>query len=184
MKAISATKTHKCKVCKAAYTKRNPWQSLCGSAECAVSIAVKSKAKRDRLDRAETRQKLEALATRRDWVKKAQTAVNAFIRARDADKPCISCGTTAKVSYHAGHYLSTSARPNLRFNPLNIHKQCAQCNLFLSGNPILYRMELIKRIGLELVEGLEADNTTMKYTKDDLRAIATKYKLMTKELQK
>lgn len=35
----------------------------------------------------------KALLTRGDYIKKAQTAFNAFIRERDEGKPCPSCGT-------------------------------------------------------------------------------------------
>ncbi|EOX5450526.1 recombination protein NinG, partial [Escherichia coli] len=34
-----------------------------------------------------------ALKPRSYWIKQAQQAVNAFIRERDRDLPCISCGT-------------------------------------------------------------------------------------------
>ena len=96
--------------------------------------------------RKEDRAKREKLKSRAQWLKEAQQAFNAWIRLRDADKPCISCGRHHEGQWYAGHYLSTGARPELRFEPLNVHKQCSACNTHLSGNLVLYRAELVRRI--------------------------------------
>ena len=191
MNAISLTKQFKCKVCKSAYVKRNPWQSLCGAVTCAVSIADKSKAKRARLDRAETRQKLGDLATFPQLVKKAQIAFNGYIRARDYGKPCICCGKpiawgTASTGgvCDAGHYRSVGSAPHLRFNEDNCHAQLKQCNQYKSGNAVDYRLGIIQRIGQRRVDIVEADQCLRKYTKDGLKELAKQYRLMTKELQK
>ena len=36
---------------------------------------------------------------------------------RDFDKPCVSCGNYHQGQWHAGHYLTVGARPELRFEP-------------------------------------------------------------------
>ena len=46
-----------------------------------------------------------------------------------------------------------------------------------------YRVGLIKRIGLEAVESLEADQTPKKYTIAELRAIKAHYVAKLKELK-
>ena len=115
-------------------------------------------------------------------MQEAQQAFNAWIRARDAGKGCISCGTHNGKA-NAGHYLSTGARPELRFDPYNCHKQCAPCNAHLHGNLVLYRMELIKRIGLIRVLRLEGPHPTAKLTIEDLRAIRDDYRRKLKEMQ-
>lgn len=191
MNAISPTKTYKCKVCKSPYTKRNTWQSLCGSESCAIKVANNSKAKRDRLDRAVTRQKIDGLATYPQLVKKAQIAFNGFIRARDFGTPCICCGKpiawgTASTGgvCDAGHYRSVGSAPHLRFNPDNVHAQLKNCNQYKSGNAVDYRLGLIQRIGQERVDILEADQCLRKYTKDGLRELAKQYRDLTKQLTK
>jgi hypothetical protein len=125
-----------------------------------------------RKERAEAKQKLKRRA---DYVREAQQAVNAYVRARDADLPCISCGRWHDGQWHAGHYLSTGARPNLRFDEQNIHKQCQPCNTHLSGNLVNYRRRLIEKIGIDAVEGIEADQSTRKWSVDDLVDIRRQY---------
>ena len=110
--------------------------------------------------------------------------MNKFIRARDADKPCISCGRFHGGQWHAGHYLTTGARPELRFNELNIHKQCQPCNTHLHGNLVLYRVNLIDRIGLDMVEWLEGPHEPLKLTREDLIELRNTYRRKAKELEK
>ena len=86
---------------------------------------------------------------------KAQKVFNAYIRKRDEGLPCISCGTGQPQ--HAGHYFSAGHYSKLRFDERNVSGQCIRCNYYLSGNQIGYRQGLIKRIGLEAVEQLEAE---------------------------
>lgn len=120
---------------------------------------------------------------RSHWLKQAQTAFNAFIRARDSDQPCISCGRHHDGQYHAGHYRSVGSCPELRFDERNVFKQCMPCNAHLSGNLINYRVNLILKIGPEAVESLEGPHDPKKYTVDDLKQIASAYKRKLKELQ-
>jgi hypothetical protein len=118
----------------------------------------------------------EALKTRSEWLKDLQDVFNTFIRLRDKDKPCISCGTfTGKMN--AGHYKSVGGSPELRFNELNVHKQCEYCNTHLSANLIEYRIGLVKRIGVEQVEFLERkDHEPLKLTVDEIKEKIRIYK--------
>jgi len=145
-----------------------------------VKLAREIQQKQARKRKAEGRFKLR---TRREWIKLAQFAFNRYIRIRDDALPCVSCGRLHQGQWHAGHYLSTGARPELRFEPDNVHKQCQPCNTHLSGNIALYRAELCRRIGVARVEELEADQAPRKYTVDDLIEIESRYKRLAKELQ-
>jgi hypothetical protein len=136
-----------------------------------MSQVKKSREKKALESRKETRSALTALKTRRDWLKEAQAAVNKYVRARDAGKPCVSCGALTAGQWDAGHYRSAGGHPALRLDPLNIHKQCSVCNAHKSGNLIEYRKELINRIGLEKVEWLEGPHEPKKYSIEDLKAI-------------
>jgi hypothetical protein len=127
-----------------------------------------------------TKDALAKLKPRSKWMQEAQQAFNAWIRYRDRDQGCISCGThDGKVN--AGHYLSTGARPELRFEPLNVHRQCERCNTYLHGNLIAYRVELIRRIGQEIVEALEGPHPPRKFTIPELQAIRDQHRTKVKE---
>lgn len=186
---VKEPKQKKCKSkgCGVLFTPTRPMQTVC-SVMCAVLDArikreqaeTKKRQEQRRKDR-ETRDKLK---TRADWLKEAQAAFNAYIRARDADQPCISCGRHHTGQWHAGHYLSRGARPELAMHPDNCHKQCAPCNTHLSGNLVLYRVNLINKIGLDRVEWLEGPHEPLKLTVTDIKAIRDKYRALAKQLEK
>jgi len=113
--------------------------------------------------------------------KQAQSAFNAFVRERDKLLPCISCQRHHTGQYHAGHYKSTGARSDIRFNEDNCHKQCAPCNNHLSGNIGEYLPNLIKKIGQHRVDILDYTLIT-KYTCLQLLEIEKEYKLKLKAL--
>lgn len=121
---------------------------------------------------AETRERKQKLKTKSDYLKEAQAAFNAYVRARDKDDACISCGNYVLNDqigggWDAGHYRSTGSAPHLRFHLWNCHKQCVKCNRFLSGNVAEYRKGLIKKIGIEKVEALESMNAVENTGKKD-----------------
>lgn len=175
-----------CAMCDKEFTPRSSLQKVC-SPLCAVKYTQAQKAKKAaKLERAKVKQKREELATVPELTKKAQAAFNAFIRARDKGKPCISCGAPlghAPNSYDAGHYRSVGSASHLRFDENNVHGQCKKCNRYLSGNAVAYRAGLIERVGIDEVERLERDNTPRKWSKDELRELAEKYKEKNKELR-
>lgn len=116
-----------CKSCRAKFTPVRPMQSVCCTA-CAVNLAETTKAKAKQRaaaeDRRLTRAALVKLKPRAQLVREAQTAFNAWIRARDAHESCVSCGRMHEGQWHAGHYRSAGSRPDLRFDEANVHKQC------------------------------------------------------------
>ena len=65
---------------------------------------------------------------------------------------------------YAGHYRTTAAAPQLRFDERNIHKQCVVCNQHKSGNLVPYRVELINRIGQEAVDEIESNHNRHRWT--------------------
>ncbi len=183
-------KPSKCKVCGAEFTKARPLQKVC-SPVCAIelskTIQKKIKAKKAAEDRKETKQKLDAMRTKPQLTRLAQVAFNAFIRARDAGKPCISCDTILSNepnTFDAGHYRSVGSAPHMRFVEDNVHGQCKHCNNYLAGNHVAYRQRLVERIGLKAVEHIEADQTVRKYTREGLEEIAKHYRAETRKLKK
>ena len=159
--SATALKQKKCRHCKDMFT---PWAStqVACSPVCAIAVTNDRKAKRERKEHA---QKKLTLKTRAQWLKEAQTAVNAFVRLRDEARPCVSCDkpNNGQHQRHASHYRSVGACSSLRFNTLNIHASCSTCNSVLSGNLIEYRIRLIKRLGVDCVEWLERQNEIVRY---------------------
>jgi len=153
-----------------------PMQVVCGR-QCAIKYSSKASTQRKQkaLKQAD-RKRRDALKTWRDWTKEAQKEFNAYIRARDYGRPCISCGAMQQERFtgghfDCGHYRSTGAAAHLRFNTLNTAGQCKRCNRQLSGNAVAYRVGLIARIGAERVERLEHDNAPRTFEIDYLKRV-------------
>jgi hypothetical protein len=179
----------KCRVatCRASFVPAKPFQTWC-SPDCAVAIIRQRQDKQRKSfaerERREIKVRKEKLKTRADHLKDTQQAFNAWVRARDAALPCVSCGRRHEGQYHAGHYRTVGANPELRFEPLNAWKQCAPCNNHLSGNLINYRISLLQKIGEEKVAWLEGPHEAKKYTVDELKAMTADYRAKAKELKK
>jgi len=170
----------KCRNCKSEFEPFQTTQPAC-SPSCALALVRAKKAKAYK----QTTRKMRKEFNENDrgyQLKKCQQQFNAYIRARDAGKPCISCQKNSGAKMNAGHYLSVGAHPELRFDPLNCHLQCEACNSFLSGNVARYRINLIDRIGLEAVERLEGPHEPKKYTIDEIIEIKERYKAKLKAL--
>lgn len=188
---MTKPKETKCKVCGCYFVKTiSSMQKVC-SPKCAIILSKeqsrKKREKQDKQERLEIKKRMTALKqkikSRSEWLDDLQSWVNKFIRLRDKNEPCISCGRYHQGQYHAGHYRSVGACPELRFCELNVHKQCAPCNDHKSGNIIEYRINLVKKIGVDKVEWLERqDHEPKKYTIEDCKEIIKYYKAKIKEL--
>lgn len=177
--SLPALKPRKCAVCPEKFQPLRSLQRVC-SPSCAAEDAKRKREKQDRKELAAGRL---ALKSRSAWLAEAQAAFNAFIRARDAHLPCISCGRFHTGSYDAGHYRSVGSMPALRFDEDNCHRQCVPCNQHKSGNVVEYRIGLVRRIGAARVERLEGPHPAAKYTIADAQAKKAEYKAKLKQLQ-
>ena len=146
--------------------------------------------KAKRVEKAIDRKTRELLKTLPKLKAEAQTAFNAWTRARDHAQPCISCGrppgdlTQLHAGRDAGHYRSVGSAPHVRYDERNVHSQCVSCNQYGAGRAVEYRQGLIVRIGLESVEALEAEQGVRKWGHDELRAIKADYTARTKQLKR
>jgi len=150
--------------------------------ECATKYAYKNKDKGAKIKH--TAQKKELKGNDKVFrAKQAQAAFNAFIRERDKMSGCISCDkdNSWHGQWHAGHYKTTKARPDIRFNEDNCHKQCSVCNNHLSGNIGEYTPKLIEKIGQQRFLALSL-NKIKRYTCDELKEIELIYKKKLKVL--
>ena len=172
------TEIPKVKDCKTFHEKRG----YC-SIDCAAVHSLKkvkdAAAKKERKDHKAAKERIK---TRGDHAKDAQTEFNKFIRFRDAALTCVSCDRHHSGQYHAGHYRTVGANPELRFNELNCHKQCSVCNNHKSGNIVEYRINLAKRISPVNLDWLEGPHSAKKYTIEQLKEIKLKYRGKCKEL--
>lgn len=186
------------KECRQWFHPTRDTQTVCGY-ECATAVAKAQTAKNredaqrkesarqraaEKKARAAWRQRKAAVKPLKHWEDLTQRVVNDYIRERDADLPCISCGTFDTVQWEAGHYRSRGKASHLRYNEDNIHKQCHHCNVALSANQQQYRIYLIVKIGVERVEALENNNAPHRYTVEELEAIRKHYSALRRKLIK
>lgn len=166
-------KPKKCASCRQLFTPERPMQNTC-CGTCALAWVNAHQAKKHR---AETVRRKKALLDNcpKHWAKKAKDACHAYIRERDRDLPCVSCGRFHDGQYHAGHYRPSGVNSALRYDERNIHKQCAPCNNHKSGNIGEYRKMLVLRFGDDLVEWLDDNHEVKRWTVDDLKAVHAYY---------
>lgn len=176
-----APKPKACKFCGKEFMPRASTQVACSTLCALALVQEKRKVNAVKLERKEDKQKREALKSRRTLLNEAQTVFNKYIRLRDKDLPCISCGNMAN-SWDAGHYRSVGAAPQCRFDEQNVHKQCVHCNQHKSGNAIEMRKGMVSRLGADVVERIENTNDQIKWTVEDAKAIKEQYKRKIKEL--
>ena len=179
-------KTCRNATCSIKFVPQRLGQAVCSPA-CALATkdVNQQKARKSlaQVERRELKVRKERLKSRADHLKDTQQAFNAWVRERDAELPCISCGRHHAGQYHSGHYRTVGASPELRFEPLNAWKQCAPCNNYLSGNLINYRISLLQKVGEEKVIWLEGPHEAKKYTIEELKAMTADYRAKTRELK-
>lgn len=199
-------KPRKCKVCRNEFTPRLPMATCCGPL-CALSLARSKRARAEKVAQVKERRadkaKKESQKTRSEWLKEAKVAIQRFRRLDELamGSGCMSCGRSQQEvqgtdawkpggAWDGGHYMSKGARPELALEPLNIWLQCKSCNAGSSkyarkGHTVnaSFRVNLIERIGLELVEWLEGQHDAKHYGIEDLKGIKAMYTAMTRELK-
>ena len=163
-----------------------PWADA--QAEKAKRAEAKKARAAAKVERASIRARKEAIKTLPMLKAEAQQAFNAYIRARDADKPCICCGLPLSAgdvggAFDCGHYRSVGSAQHLRYDERNAHGQRKQCNRWGAGRAVDYRIGLVARIGLEAVEALESDNAPRKWLREELIYIRDRYRAKLKELK-
>lgn len=187
---MKRVKPQVCKVCTAEFTPQRMGQKTCADPVCRKEW--KRQIEREKAEREERRRHKEKLYANRklEWhLSRTQDAVNAYVRARDEGKHCITCETvlikTGRVGgdYDAGHCRTVTAAGHLRYDYANIHGQCKHCNNWGAGKQGDYWPALEARIGREECERLRNDNKPHKWTRDELEVIYQDAKCKLKELR-
>jgi hypothetical protein len=125
----------------------------------------------------------EKLKTLGKFESEAKTEFQKYIRKRDAEFPCISCGTVTADLWDGGHFKKAEIYSGVIFDEMNCHKQCRKCNRFLGGNELNFREGLIARYGEDYVLQIEqkaVHTRNYKFTKDELKELREKYRLLNK----
>ena len=98
---------------------------------------AKSKKKKPSISR--LKKKLDAVFS--EWVRRSQDC-------------CFTCG---KVEHwkdaQAGHFISRTFTC-VRWNDMNVNRQCVSCNVFKHGNMVEYWLAMEKKYGREIIDWL------------------------------
>ena len=93
-------KPKKCRACGDEFLPFNSMQVVCpGSVKCALQLVEEQKEKESRKAANKARKALREL-DRSYWLKAAQREFNKWVRLRDKDLPCISCGKPAHEEHN------------------------------------------------------------------------------------
>lgn len=160
----------------------------------AAQLAKQRQRDQQKEERAAWRERKDKLTTKSEWMKRAQDEFNAYIRERDFDRPCISCGDINPPDLHGGkwdcgHFLSVGSHPELRFEEKNAFRQCKRCNggagHYTRKNHTVsqqYRENLIAEFGQDYVDWLEGPHEPKRYRIEDYQRIRDEYKAKRKFL--
>ncbi len=187
-----------CKICKKRFKPATLYEHwCCDEHKDALITVLAEKARQQRIQAQERQRKKEVQQERKTlkvrklavqplshFHKQTQQAFNQFIRTRDADDPCISCGRMHEGQWHAGHYRTVKSSPETRYDEDGCHKQCMPCNHHLSGNIPNYKPRLIEKIGQAAFDRLMGAHELKKWKREELQELAAFYRQKTRDLIK
>jgi DNA-directed RNA polymerase subunit N (RpoN/RPB10) len=125
----------------------------------------------------------EKLKTLGQYESDAKKEIQKWVRKRDSNLPCISCGTLTSDLWDGGHFKKAEIYSGVIFDEMNIHRQCRKCNRFLGGNELNFREGLIARYGEDYVLKIEKkalETRNYKFNKEELKELREKYRLLNK----
>ena len=171
-------KPKKCKNCAKLFTPKRSTLEVSCSVSCAIQLGKNKPIKISK----ET--KLEQFETKKQTyvrkVNKVKVIFQAWIRNRDKNEPCISCGAITAIGFDGGHFYKAENYSGLIFDERNCYKQCQKCNRFLQGNTLEFANNLRLKYGIEFMEKLRLDAYMTKvktWSDDELKEIKKKYKI-------
>lgn len=184
-------KPKRCKACRNPFTPTRSMQVVCGF-DCSMALAKtkreKAEAQAKKAERKADVAKLAKLSPISNFEKKAEKAVNAYVRARDhrARLGCVSCDKPWNWDgrWNASHFRSVGAASGVRFNLWNIHSACWICNQIYSGRIDQYEPEIVRRIGQEKVDWLKAQNKPVRYSREYLERLRAVFAKKLRRLEK
>lgn len=187
----------RCKFCRVKFTAEErglrlhpfciePWTAAFQEKQKRKAVAER-KAK-IRVERAVDRKKLKELEPIGKLEKRAEAAVNAYVRARDHCRRlgCISCDKPWDWNgqWHASHFRSVGAASSVRYHLWNINRACWICNKLYSGRIDAYGPALVERIGQEKVDWLKAQNAPVRRSREYLERLRAVFARKLRRLEK
>lgn len=129
----------------------------------------------------------QSQALRATLIRKADRVFSIYVRRKDAIGDIARCVTCGRQDHYKlmqnGHYISRRVMA-LRFDELNCHVQCPDCNMRLSGNIPKYRKYLIEKYGLGRIEALEIRGRHGgKLTTHEIESYIAKYEALLKKIK-
>lgn len=177
---VKLLKARPCANCKTPF---RPFSSLVKwcSADCGATLGMKKlqraktsaadKAKAE--DKSKTRAQLEALKTIGQLEGECRKIIQKIARLRDKDDGCISChmGPNYGGVWHGSHYRAHGGCSSLQMHLWNVHKACAQCNLYKGGNKEGFIAGLLVKpgYGRERLEWLDNQPKSKRFERDYLQ---------------
>lgn len=165
----------KAKGCRNRFTKRSMEHRGC-SVECVMAIRAQEKADEAKaaakVEKATDKARREKLKTIGDLEEECRKIVQKMARIRDKDDGCISChmGQNYQGQWHGSHYRAHGACSSLQMHLWNIHKACAQCNLFKGGNREGFVQGLMVKpgYGRDRIDWLDSQPKSRRFSRDYL----------------
>ena len=145
--------------------------------ETIMKSTIQAKKKVIHQSRKEHRELKEKHKSMDSLIQEARKPFQQFIRLRDINRLCISCGRDSET-WDGGHFYKAELYSGLIFDEDNVHKQCKYCNKYLGGNETGFRAGLEKRYGREFVEDLDRRaifRKNYKFTREELNEIKKLY---------
>ena len=118
--------------------------------------------------------KVNKVKSRKSAKAAAIKAFNRYIVLRD--RRCVTCDKTEHLT--CSHLISVTAGDYMRFLQINSHCQCRGCNFKHEYKPEDYTRWFLQHYGVDEYEQLcLLKKEIRKYTTEEFRTIATRYKL-------
>ncbi len=169
--------------CDKTYAKRNMQHKTC-SWQCAIAYTKEVKEKR--IAKEKKKGVDEFNQNDKKWLKKqARIYCHKYIRLRDKDLPCVSCGCQYNElnTLQAGHFKNDGNHAMVRYNEDNLAGQCVRCNMHKGGEEKRYEVELRRRIGDARVDHILSIAFDVKsYSVVELKEIIDTYKSKIRDL--
>lgn len=202
-------KGRNCRICDKRFKPLTFYQWwCCEEHQSALISRLADEARQKRIIQQERNRKKEAQQERRSikvrklelkpasyFKAQAQQAFNQFIRLRDHDQPCISCGETNPPDLHGGqwdcgHFKTVGGFPELRFVEKNAYRQCKSCNAGSAKHGAKaatvakqYEANLVMRFGQGLVDWLNGPHEMTRYRREDYIRIRDEYRAKVREMK-
>jgi Bacteriophage Lambda NinG protein len=177
--AHTEVRPKKCKACRSPFFPASAWQTHCRAEPCALAALAEATRKRQKQEAKAKADEAKQDKARREALKsisklesECRDIVQELARIRDRKHGCISChmGPTYDGQWHGSHYRAHGGCSSLQMHLWNIHKACAQCNLFKGGNKDGFIRGLLAKpgYGRERLEWLDCQPKSKRLTREYL----------------